>query len=192
MRKFFKSGLLIWVAASFWVGGCATSPPAQVSQAKVYAVYKHKVSLTPPKDWKVREEKSPDAKDQNAAIFFDPPPVEGKEPGNGHIAVTVTDGISQTQDFMNQLANGIQARQGKILKQWYEHKLGDPDKENAYFMEYELKDAGLKNPNQKGMQVQIFTQKKVLYSLMFTADPAVYDAHRSTFLALVKSFELAP
>lgn len=186
MRKIFKSGLLIWVAATVWLGGCTSSPPPQVSDSKVYAVYKHKVSLTPPKDWKIREEKNPDAKDQNAAIFFDPPT------GNGHIAVTVTDGITQTQAFMNQLANGIQARQGKILKQWYEHKLNDPDKENAYFMEYELKDAGLTNPNQKGMQVQIFTEKKVLYSLMFTADPEVYDANRSTFLALVKSFELAP
>lgn len=186
MRNFFKTGLLLWVTASLWLGGCATSPPAQVSDAKVYKIYKHKVSITPPKDWKVREEQSPDVKGENAAIIFQPPE------GEGHIAVTVTDGIEQTQEFMNQLANGVYQRKGKILDQHYEHKLDDPDQKNAYFMEFELEDASLRNPHQKGMQVQIFTQKKVLYSLVFTADPKVYESNKATFLALVKSFELAP
>ncbi|MBT9588476.1 hypothetical protein IV102_34380 [bacterium] len=186
MRNIFKSGVLIWVAAAVWLGGCTSSPPPHVSDAKVYAVYKHKVSLTPPKDWKIREEKNPDAKDENAAIIFEPPT------GYGRIAVTVSDGIPQTKDVMNRFYNGVRQRQGKILKQWYEHKLNDPDKENAYHMEYELKDAGPQHPVQKGMQVQIFTKQNVLYSLVFNAEPAVYDANRSTFLALVKSFELAP
>ena len=118
--------------------------------------------------------------------------VEVGEEREALLAVTITEGVAQTQEFMDRLGNGISARQGKILKQWYEHKFDEPDKENAYHMEYELRDAGPSAPVQKGMQVQIFTQKKVLYSLVFTADPAVYDANRATFLALVKSFELEP
>ena len=194
MRTIFKSGLPICLAASLWLGGCTQSPPAEVTDAKVYTVYKHKISVTPPKGWTVREERSSDvpstatpAVDSDvAAVVFEPPS------GYGHIAVTATDGIKQTQDFMNQLANGIQARQGKIVKQWYDHKLNDPDPKNAYHMEFELKDAGPAHPIQKGMQVQIFTSKNVLYSLVFTAEPKVYDDNRATFLALVKSFELAP
>lgn len=177
-------GALLLVASSLWLGGCGK--PAEVSEAKTYTIYKHKVSLTPPKDWTVKEEAAPDTKEpQLAAVVFTPPT------GFGHIAVTVSDNMPQTQEFMNQLGNGVRARKGKILKEWYEHKLDDPDKENAYFMEYELQDAGVGHAHQKGMQVQIFTQDKVLYSLLFTADPEVYDANKATFLALVKSFEKA-
>lgn len=177
-------GALFLVASSLWLGGCGK--PAEVSEAKTYTIYKHKVALTPPKDWTVKEEAAPDTKEKEvAAVVFTPPT------GFGHIAVTVTDKMPQTQDFMNQLGNGIRARKGKIVKEWYEHKLDDPDKENAYFMEYELHDAGVGHAHQKGMQVQIFTQDKVLYSLLFTADPEVYDANKTTFLALVKSFEKA-
>ena len=182
------------VAASLWLAGCG-KPPA-VSDAHVYTIYAHKVSLNPPKDWKERQEKSsgettstasPAPAAEVAAVVFEPPT------GYGHIAVTVTPDMPQTKEVMNLFANGVRARQGTILKQWYEHKLNDPDKENAYHMEYELKDAGAGHPIQKGMQVQIFdTQKKVLYSLVFTADPAVYEANKATFLELVKSFELAP
>lgn len=197
MRRIFKSAVLIWATASLWLGGCQSGPPPQVSDSKVYTIRGHKVSMTPPKEWKVREEKtmvegapgspSPSATPPTevAAVVFEPPS------GYGHIAVMATDGMPQTKELMNQFANGIQARQGKIVKQWYEHKLNDPDKDNAYHMEFELKDAGPLHPVQKGMQVQIFTQKKVLYSLVFTADPEVYNQNRATFLALVKSFELA-
>ena len=184
MRKIFKGGVLILLASAFWLGGCGKAP--EVSESKTYTIYKHKVSLTPPKDWTVKEEAAPDTKDkETAAVVFTPPA------GYGHIAITVTDEMPQTQALMDQLGNGIRARQGKILKEWYEHKLDDPDKENAYFMEYELQDAGVGHAHQKGMQVQIFTQKKVLYSLVFTADPEVYEANKTTFLALAKSFELA-
>lgn len=185
MRKIFKTGACLWVAATLLLGGC--SRPA-VESTQSYTIHQQKVKLSPPKDWKVRQEKSPDSKDPKeiAAVIFEPPQ------GRGHIAVTVTEGVAQTQEFMDRLGNGISARQGKILQQWYEHKFDEPDKENAYHMEYELRDAGPSAPVQKGMQVQIFTQKKVLYSLVFTADPAVYDANRATFLALVKSFELEP
>ena len=183
MRKIFKGGVLILLASAFWLGGCGKAP--EVSESKTYTIYKHKVSLTPPKDWTVKEEDSPDVKGEKAAIVFTP------TTGYGHIAVTATDNLAQTKEFMNSLANAISARQGTIVKQWYEHKLDDPDKENAYFMEFDLKDAGVGHAKQKGMQVQIFTEKKVLYSLVFTADPEVYEANKSTFLALVKSFELA-
>lgn len=203
MRSFFKSAVLVWAAASLWLGGCQSGPPPQVaSESKVYTIRGHKVAMTPPKDWNSREEEvtvdqppvKPSATPMGtptplpkevAAVVFEP------KTGYGHIAVMVTDGMPQTKDLMNQFANGVNARNGKIIKQWYEHKLNEPDKENAYHMEFELKDAGPLHPVQKGMQVQIFTQKKVLYSLVFTADPEVYDQHRATFLALVKSFELA-
>ena len=185
MRKIFKTSACLWVVATLLLGGC--SRPA-VESSQSYTIRQQKVKLAPPKDWKIRQEKSPDSKDPNeiAAVIFEPPQ------GRGHIAVTITEGITQTQEFMDRLGNGIAARQGKFLKQWYESKFGEPDKQNAYHMEYELRDAGPSSPVQKGMQVQIFTQKKVLYSLVFTADPTVYDANRATFLALVKSFELAP
>jgi hypothetical protein len=185
MRRFFKVSAALALGMGLFLGGCSPKS-AQLEPAKVYTIYKHKVTFTPPAGWKERSEKSPDAKDQVAAIIFEPPT------GYGHIAVTVTDGITQTQEFMNTLYNGIRARQGKIIKQDYEHKLDDPDQKNAYWMEFELKDAGPGHPVQKGRQVQIFgTQQKVLYSLVFTADPEVYDANRETFLAMVKSFELA-
>ncbi|MFN8609357.1 MAG: hypothetical protein U0931_17595 [Vulcanimicrobiota bacterium] len=183
MRRIFKSGVLLLLASSLLMGGCGK--PAAVSEAKTYTIYKHKVSLTPPKDWTVKEEDSPDTQGEKAAVVFTPPQ------GYGHIAVTATDNLPQTKEFMNQLANAVFSRKGKIIKQWYEHKLDEPDQENAYHMEFELEDGGVEHPKQKGMQVQIFTQKKVLYSLVFTADPEVYEANKATFLALVKSFELA-
>lgn len=46
-------------------------------------------------------------------------------------------------------------------------------------------------PIRRGMQVQISTATTSSYSLLFTADPEVYDANKNNFLALVKSFELA-
>ncbi|MBN9420281.1 MAG: hypothetical protein J0I12_32840 [Candidatus Eremiobacteraeota bacterium] len=184
MRRIFNLGALLLVASSLWLGGCGK--PAEVSEAKTYKIYKQQVSLTPPKGWAVKEEPSPDTKDgQIAAVVFTPPT------GFGHIAVTVTPEIKQTQEFMNQLGNGVRARKGKIVKEWYEHKFDDPDKQNAYFMEYDLQDAGVGHAHQKGMQVQIFTKENVLYSLVFTADPEVYDANKTTFEALVKSFEKA-
>lgn len=183
MRKIFNSAALLCLAASLWIGGCGKS--AEVASTQTYTIYKQKVQLTPPKDWKVRQEPSPDDKNQTAAVVFDPPT------GWGHIAITVTEGVKQDKEFMNQLANGIKPFGGSIVKQWYEHKLDDADKENAYFMEYKLDDAGPSHPKQKGMQVQIFTTEKVLYSLVFTAEPEVYDAHRETFVALAKSFDRA-
>lgn len=183
MRKIFNASALL-LATTLWLCGC--SKPAETGAAQTYTLFQQKVTLTPPQDWKVRQEASPDNKEQVAAVVFEPPQ------GVGHVAVTMTEGVKQTQEFMDRLGNGIRARKGKILKQWYEHKLKDPDPKNAYFMEFELEDAGPDNPHRKGMQVQIFTQKEVLYSLIFQATPEVYDAHRATFLALVKSFELAP
>lgn len=201
MRKIFNA----WVLRSLLVVGVTTvgvglsgcGQKAETSAAQTYQIYSHKVSMTPPKDWKVRQEKAPlgppsgtatpgtPGGEEFASVVFEPPS------GGGHIAVTATDGVEQTKEFMNQLANGLHARQGKILKQWYEHKLDDPDKENAYHMEFETLDSGVGKGRQKGMQVQIFTKEKVLYSLIFTANPEVYDAHRATFLALVKSFDRA-
>ena len=183
MRKIFN-GCALLLAASLWMTGC--SKPAATSPAQVYTIYKHKVSLAPPQDWKVRQEPSPDNKEEVAAVVFEPPQ------GKWHLAVTITEGVKQDQAFMDRLGNGIRARKGTIVKQWYEHKLDDPDTKNAYFMEFDLQDAGPENPHRKGMQVQIFTQKGVLYSLVFQAVPEVYDANRSTFLAMVKSFQLAP
>lgn len=185
MRRFFNGGWVLGLLTLLYVSGCSSAPP-QVDQAKTYLIYKHQVRLAPPKDWKEHQEKSPDVPGEIAAVVFEPPT------GFGHIAVTATDGIQQTQQFMNQLANGVTARQGKIVKQWYEHKLDEPDKDNAYHMEYALEDAMPGHAKQKGMQVQIFTQKKVLYSLVFQADPEVYDAHREAFLGVVKSFALSP
>jgi hypothetical protein len=201
MRKIFNAwvfrGLLVFGVTGLSVGLSGCAQKAETSAAQTYQIYKHKVSMTPPKDWKVRQEKAPAgppsqsatpaaaAGEEFASVVFEPPS------GGGHIAVTATDGVEQTQEFMDRLANGLHARQGKILKQWYEHKLDDPDKENAYHMEFETLDSGVGKGRQKGMQVQIFTKEKVLYSLIFTANPDVYDAHRATFLALVDSFDRA-
>lgn len=202
MRRIFNAwalrGLLCLSAVSCTVALAGCSQKAETTSAQTYQIYKHKVSMTPPKDWKVRQEVAPagppsstaspapsasPAPTEFATVVFEPPG------GGGHIAVTVTDGVQQTQAFMNQIANGLHARQGKILKEWYEHKLDDPDKDNAYHMEFEALDPGVGKGKQKGMQVQIFTKEKVLYSLVFTANPEVYDAKRATFLELVKSFE---
>lgn len=198
MRKIFNGGRALStlgtglaLASVLWLGGCGK--PAEVSSAQSYTVLNHKMSMTPPKDWKKTEEKSSEkpekgkekqGSDQPLAIRFDPPS------GGGFIVVTATDGVTQTKELMNTFYEGIRARKGTIIKQWYEHKLDDPDKENAYFMEYGLKDPGVGKTEQKGCQVQIFdTRNKVLYSLIFNADPPVYDAHRETFMALVKSFD---
>jgi hypothetical protein len=182
MRRIFKMGALLVAASSLWLGGCGQ--PAAVSEAKTYTIRKHKVSMTPPKDWKERQEEEP--KGEVAAVVFEPP--DGKF---GHIAVTITPEIAQTQEFMDRLGNAVVSRKGKILGQDYEHKLDDPDQKNAYWMEFSLEDGSVDHPKQKGKQYQIFTKDKILYSLVFTADPEVYDANKATFEALVKSFEKA-
>lgn len=163
------------------VGICLTGcGQPDTAQRQTYQIYKHKVSLTPPKDWKVRQEKDGG---EVADVVFEPPQKDGR------IAVTVTDNMPQTQEVMNRFALGISMHNGKRTKEWYEHLLDDPDPQNAYFMEYEVLEPGVGKQPQKGMQVQIFTKEKVLYSLLFTADPSSYERYRSTFLAVVKSFD---